>query len=61
MNTLNEIQMIIIFIALCFISSSCTYSINMIHSEGSATDLIDENQRADADVRPVISVPAPAI
>lgn len=30
--------------------TACTYSINMAHTEGVATDLIDENQEAKADI-----------
>jgi len=30
----------------------------MIHSEGKSTDLIDENQRADADIKPNLNIPA---
>lgn len=30
--------------------SSCTYSVNLIHSSGTATDLIDENQKATSDL-----------
>lgn len=44
----------------CLISAitSCTYSINMIHSEGTATDMIDENQAPSTDLSPTISIPA---
>ena len=44
--------------ALVLLLTSCTYSINMIHSEGEATDLIDEYQRADADIKPNLNIPA---
>lgn len=37
--------------------SGCTYSINMVHSEGTATDVIDEDQKADADVSPQVNLP----
>ncbi len=47
----------IIFILLCLSLNGCTYSVNLIHSEGTASDLIDENQKADADVSPNVSVP----
>jgi len=30
--------------------TSCTYSINMIHSEGVASDMIDEDQAAKGDL-----------
>lgn len=48
---------ILIISWFCLILNSCTYSINMIHSEGAATDLIDENQKADADVKPNLNLP----
>jgi hypothetical protein len=48
----------ILRIGLCFILSSCTYSVNLIHSNGQATDLIDENQKADADIKPNLTIPA---
>jgi hypothetical protein len=35
--------------AVCFIWS-CTYSVNLVHTEGSADDIIDEYQEAKADV-----------
>lgn len=38
--------------------ASCTYSINMIHSEGSASDMIDEEQIPSADISPDITIPA---
>lgn len=50
--------MMYLYMGLYLLLSGCTYSINMIHSQGSATDLIDENQKADADIRPNITVPA---
>ena len=46
-----------IFISCCLILSSCTYSINMVHTQGSASDVVDENQRADADVEPSLTIP----
>lgn len=37
---------------------SCTYSITMIHTEGTATDVVDLNQKAHADVDAALSIPA---
>lgn len=60
----NEAKELMILIALSaiivigFILNGCTYSINMIHSSGTATDLIDENQKADADIKPNLNIPA---
>lgn len=50
---------LIIFATICFVS--CTYSITMAHTEGSATDLIDETQDAQADIKPNLNIPAAAL
>ena len=42
---------------LFFILSSCTYSINMVHTQGQASDVVDETQRADPDVKTDLSIP----
>lgn len=42
-----------LFLFLPFFFTSCTYSINQIHSQGTATDLIDET----ANQNPNISIP----
>lgn len=36
--------------------TSCTYSVSMMHSEGS-TDTLDENQTADPNISPTVNVP----
>lgn len=43
--------------AMCVLCTSCTYSITMIHTEGTATDVVDEEQDASADVKPKLSIP----
>lgn len=53
-------EIIIIFLML-IMTSSCTYSINMVHTQGSADDIVDENQKADADVKPNVNVSIPPI
>lgn len=37
--------------------TSCTYSINMAHTQGSASDLIDETQTSNPDVKPNLTLP----
>jgi len=41
--------------------TGCTYSITMVHTEGSASDVVDETQRADPDVKTDLSIPAAAL
>ena len=41
--------------------SACTYSINMAHTSGTATDLIDEEQVATPDISPTVTIPVSPI
>lgn len=50
--------MILSFLALL---SSCAYSITMIHSEGQASDVVDETQTPSTTVTPTVSIPAAAL
>ena len=50
-----------VLIPILALLSSCSYSINMIHSEGVASDMVDETQAPTADVSPTLSVPAKAL
>jgi hypothetical protein len=45
-------------IALCFVLTGCSYSITMVHTQGEATDVVDEVQRTDADIKTNLSIPA---
>lgn len=42
---------------LALLSSCTTYSVTMIHSEGSASDMVDEQQSPSATVNPNINIP----
>lgn len=35
---------------LTLMASACTYSITLVNSQGTATDMVDEEQKATADV-----------
>lgn len=52
--TVFMMSLLVVISALVFFS--CTYSINMIHSSGTASDMVDENQEARADVSPNINL-----
>lgn len=45
------------FIPFFMILTACTYSIDLIHTEGMANDLIDETQDASPNVSPTLSIP----
>jgi hypothetical protein len=38
--------------------SSCTYTISMVHTQGEASDVIDETNSASAKVDPQVNIPA---
>lgn len=40
---------------------SCTYSINMVHTQGSASDVVDETQSNEPDIKADLSIPAAAL
>lgn len=46
---------------LCMMLNSCTYSITMVHTEGQATDIVDETHSPKADISPNIAIPASVI
>jgi len=45
-------------ILLAFTLVSCTYSINMVHTQGEASDVVDENQSVTPDIDANVSIPA---
>ena len=40
-----------------YICVSCTYSINMVHTQGEAKDVVDTEQTAEPDISPTLSLP----
>lgn len=48
----------IVLIIFSFIfGEACTYSIIMNHTEGQASDVVDENQTVSPDIRPTVTIP----
>jgi len=45
---------IICLLFLC----SCTFSINQVHTQGEASDVVDEQQKASPQVSPTFSFPS---
>ena len=37
--------------------TACTYSVNLVHTEGSASDVVDDTQSASPNVSPTLDVP----
>lgn len=51
---------VLIMLLITFVMSmvGCTYSVTLAHTQGTTTDLIDETQSAQPDIRPNIKIPA---
>jgi hypothetical protein len=49
--------MILFLLQLFVFLSSCTVSINLIHTEGKADDVVDETQSANPDFDTDLSIP----
>ena len=59
-NVMRFVWFMLIVVGVCaFVSSlsSCTYSITMVHTEGTASDVVDETATNSPDVRPDITIP----
>lgn len=40
---------------------SCTVSVTIVHTEGTASDVVDEDQKTDADIEPQLNIPASVV
>lgn len=49
------------WLILPFILCACTYSITMVHTEGTADDVVDESATPSTSISPNISIPASLI
>lgn len=52
---------IIMMIMMTIIMTGCTYSITMVHTEGQASDVVDEQQTPSTSITPTVSIPAAAL
>lgn len=44
-------------LAISLLLTGCTYSINMVHTKGSASDVIDEESTAAPDIKADLQIP----
>lgn len=47
----------LLFVFLSFVCASCTYSINMVHTEGQATDVVDDPDTTSVTTNATANVP----
>jgi len=50
-----------LMIIMAELLSSCTYSITMVETEGSASDVVDEASTPSTSVSPTLSIPSTTI
>jgi hypothetical protein len=46
-----------VLVSFLLLLSSCTYSITQVHTDGTASDVVDEQQTPSTSVSPTISIP----
>lgn len=53
----------LISLVTCLLLTGCTYSITMVHTQGEATDVVDETatNTPSTSVTPTVSIPAAAL
>ncbi len=50
---------VFLLLAIVIMLASCTYSISMVHTEGTATDVVDNDQKPSTEISPTITgIPA---
>jgi len=53
----RAISIFLSYIFMLGFLTSCTYSVSVVHTEGTASDVIDETQKSDPNINPNISIP----
>ncbi len=48
---------ICVYLPFMLILSACTYSITMVHTEGTASDVVDETATNTPNVSPTVTIP----
>lgn len=51
----------IIWCSIAVLLTACTYSITMVHTEGTAEDVVDETSTNTPNISPNLVVPTPAL
>lgn len=51
----------LILLSLLILLDSCTYTITLVHTEGQASDVVDETTTSSTDVSPSLEIPGKII
>jgi len=43
---------------LMMVMTGCTYSITMVHTSGTADDVVDDTKTTETEISPTLSIPA---
>lgn len=52
---------LVILLGVMILLQGCTYNVSMVHMEGMAEDIIDNDQAADGKFDPTVTIPAKLI
>jgi len=57
LKSIGAVAMVFVFVFLILLATSaCTYSINQVHTSGSASDVVEETETIDPTVQPTLNV-----
>ena len=54
-------SVVLLIITACMLLTACNYSVTLAHTEGTTSDLIDQDEKADANVSPSFTIPLKAL
>lgn len=60
---MNKIRIFVTYVISLIYLNACTYSITMVHTEGQATDVVDETatNTPSTNISPTLEVPASSL
>jgi hypothetical protein len=53
----KKMKILLVVLSLVTVAFSCTYNVSMAHTEGMASDVIDDTQSPTNDIAPNLTVP----
>ncbi len=59
--TSGECMKILLMLCLSLFLTSCTFSVTLVHTEGQATDVVDETASNAPTVTPTLNIPVKAV
>lgn len=49
------------FLAICLLLAGCTYTVNLVHTQGQASDVVDDASMPSTSIVPTVTIPTAAL